>query len=157
MNLIGILGIISFVAIELGCVTGGTHGSIKAYSFPVPKSLLQSTVSEIINGQPDLRIAPITDTLNSRYYNDGERYVTLEIGDSVHFNRYIFQFSGDKEDWDTSKSSEISIAYAYDKNGNGGSAGNGKFTSCSADVRHAIVDLFEKEFIEKIDSVLKRK
>jgi hypothetical protein len=139
----------------LGCVTGGTHGSIKSYTFHVSKAQLQGAVNKVIRRESGLRIAPITDTFTSRYYNDGERYITLDIGDSSEFNEYIFQFSGDKEYWDTAKYSEISIAYAYDKNGNGGSVGNGGFSSCKADIRQAIINVFESKFTDKIDSVLK--
>lgn len=150
-----ILAFIGVVTTELGCLTAGTHGSIKSYDFSVPKPELQIAMSKVIRQGSNIRVAPISDTFTSKYYNDSVRYLTLKIGDSLKFNEYIIQFTGDKESWETARSSEISIAYAYDTNGNGGSIGNGRFQSLNTDIRNAIISLFESEFVDKIDSVLK--
>ena len=157
INLIKVIIVIGIAALVLGCFSGGTHGSIKSYSFLVSKERLQTAVNGVIRKESDLRIAPIKDTFVGKYYNDGEYYITLDIGDSSEFNEYIFQFVGDKKYWDTAHASQISVAYAYDKNGNGGSIGNGQFSSCSAEVQQAIIKLFERRFIDKVDSALNYK
>lgn len=138
------------------CFTAGTHGSIKTYPYPVSKYVLQKAVNDVLEQDFTVQIAPVTDTFNSKYYNDGERYVTIQIKVSGGVNRYVFQYSGDKEYWDTSKISEISIAYAFDNNNNGGSEGDGKFSSYKPEIRRKLIDVFENEFINKIDLVLKK-
>ena len=140
-----------------GCLTAGTHGSIKAYVFPVPKNVLQKTINDVIEKELNLQVAPITDTFNSKYYNDGERYITINIKVNGGHNEYIFQYIGDKENWDTSKNSEISIAYAFDKDNKGGSEGDGKLSFYKFELRKKLIDVFENEFIDKIDTMLKQK
>ena len=48
----------------------------------------------------------------------------------------------------------ISIAYAYDENDRGGSEGNGGVTWYKPFLKKKLIDVFEKEFIEKIDRKL---
>ena len=146
-----------FLLMVTGCLTAGTHGSIKSYTFPVTKSVLQKTVIDVISKRPNIRIAPITDTFTSKYYNDGERYLTIEIAVNGATNEYIFQYTGSKEDWGTSKVSEISIAYAFDNKNAGGSEGNGNLTSDNIRLRHKLISVFENEFIDRIDTLLKTK
>lgn len=65
---------------------------------------------------------------------------------------YIFQYSGTEEDWDTAKNSELSIAYAYDENDNGGSESDG---GVSWTLKSRLVRRFETKFISKLESFLK--
>ena len=51
------------------------------------------------------------DTIIDNYYNDGERYVSINIKTSLGYNTYIFQYSGDQHDWDTFKYSSISMFF----------------------------------------------
>ncbi len=148
--------LILFVKLS-GCLTAGTHGSINAYNFSVSKYVLQNVVDSVIAGEPNIHRTPITDSFNSKYYNDGKRYVTIEIAVPKGVNEYTFQYTGEKEYWDTAKNSEISIAYAFDKDGNGGSEGDGKTSSYNPKLRNQLISLFESEFVNKIKIVLNQK
>ena len=115
-----------------GCIGAGTHGSIKCYEYPVSKQVLQKAVEKVITEDGNIHrdtVAHYTidetngrnDTVWDNYYNDTENYVTIYIQQQDGTNQYIFQYGGGKEDWDTSKISYVSIAYAYNKDGRGGS------------------------------------
>jgi hypothetical protein len=134
----------------MGCLTGGTHGSLKAFKFSVPKSILQNKVEEVINQNPKIAIAPITGTFTSQYYNDGIRYVSINIADSEDSLEYVFQYSGTDVDWDTSKTSTISIAYAFDQAGNGGSEGSNNFKWYNSKAKQRLVSVFEKELVSPL-------
>lgn len=150
---------------QSACIGGGTHGYIKAYNFPVKKEKLQEAVEEIISkggsiyrDTPKYHIVEIndkmTDTFFDNYYNDTNNYVTIFINHAnANFN-YIFRYYGDETYWDTSKSSTISISYAYDEKRNGGSAGNGSVNWYHFSKKKLLVEPFELEFINKIDSLL---
>jgi hypothetical protein len=126
------LPLLLFVFSFVGCLTGGTHGSIKSYGFKTDKNSLQSAVEKVISENDFIKRDTIknymidvtsgrNDTIINNYYNDTVNYVTIYIKTSDGKNEYTIQYGGDKEYWDTSKISEISIAYAFDKNGSGGS------------------------------------
>ena len=133
-----------------GCMGGGTHGSIKSYDYPVSKYVLQTAISKII-----LSNANIKRDTSKDYYNDGENYITIKIIGEDIINEYTFRFYGDKKDWDSSKTSEIFIAYAFDKEGNGGSDGNGGVKWYKPFLKKKLTGLFEDEFIKKLDKELR--
>lgn len=150
------------------CLTAGTHGSIKTYDFPVSKKILQKAVEKVIVESPDIHrdtaknyMVDITngknDTIINNRYNDGQNYVTIKIETKVNSgqgNEYTFQYVGDEKDWDTLKTSSLSIAYAYDENNNGGSNENGQLTQS---VRQKLMSLFENKFIDRIKKELGEK
>ena len=82
------------------------------------------------------------------YYNDIKHYVTIKITSGQKINEYIFRYYGPDEDWKTSPTSKIFICYAHDKDGNGGSEGNG---GISRKMKKEFTEVFEKEFIDKLD------
>lgn len=141
----------------------GTHGSIVAYQFPVPKTTLQRSVEKVLASSPNIyndtvpdHIIDMTegrnDTNFSNYYNDGEKYLTVDIKTEEDNVRYIFRYSGSEEDWDTSKTSAIAIAYAYDKNSHeGGSKGGGEISWHTPQLKKRIIELFEQELISKVE------
>jgi hypothetical protein len=132
-----------------GCIGGGTHGAIKRYDFPVSKHSLEKSVVNVINTDQNIK----RDTTKD-YYNDGENYFTIVIKKGDISNTYTFGFYGDKEYWDTAKTSQLVIAYARDKEGNGGSEGDGGVTWYKPTLRNKLVSLFETEFISKLDKEL---
>lgn len=157
MRLFLFLFFISLIGIVFtSCLTAGTHGSLETYKFAVSKSILQKVVSKVIKKESNITIAPITDTFTSKYYNDGERYITIQIELERGFNVYTFQYTGTQEYWDTSKNSEISIAYAFDKDNNGGSEGDGNLSSYKSVTKERLLNVFKNEFINKIDTLLHR-
>lgn len=139
------------------CYMAGGHGSIKRYTYPFSKNILQNNINEIIVKQPNILIVPITDSFNSLYYNDGESYVTIQIKSMGELYEYTYRYTGDKEYWDSARSSEISIVYAYDKYGNGGSEGDGKLPWYKFRLRSKLINVFESQFTNKIESVLKQR
>ncbi len=94
------------------------------------------------------------DTLWDNYYNDTNTYVTIFIENNSALNEYTFRYAGSKNNWDTSQTSNISIAYAYDSKRRGGSAGNGGVGWYDFKLKNELTRLFEQEFISKIDSIL---
>jgi len=107
-------------------------------------------VNDIIASSKNIQIAPITDSFASKEYNDGERYTTIIISKGDQLNKYIFQYTGSNESWDTAKTSEVSIAYAFDKEGNGGSDGGGNFPFYKFRLKRQLVNTFKSEFIDKV-------
>ena len=89
------------LCIELcSCLTAGTHGSIKAYKYPVSKKVLQSAVEKIISESSDIHrdttrnyIINATngknDTIIDNHYNDGEDYLTIKIENDVSVFIYV--------------------------------------------------------------------
>jgi len=131
------------------CIGGGTHGYIKAYRYRIPKGELESVVRQVIVSSSSIR----QDTAYN-YYNNDTTYITIAINDENRPYTYIFRYYGNKEYWDTSQTSEIFIAYAYDEKRNGGSAENGGVTKGNNQLRKRLLEPFEREFISKIDSML---
>jgi hypothetical protein len=159
------LFLVLFFLIFEGCLTAGTHGSIKSYVYPTTKYKLQKAVETVLAASGNVKRDTAKnyiidkskskgDTINDNYYNDGERYVTINIQTREGYYEYTFQYSGKREYWDTSKNASISIAYAYDKNGNGGSEGNG---GINQSLKRKFLKPFESEFISKIDKELNLK
>jgi hypothetical protein len=147
------------------CLTAGTHGTIKSYEYTTNKYTLQKAVEKVIANNKNIMLDTTqnyiidqtnngNDTIANNYYNDGERYVTIRITDGKGYNDYTFQYVGDKNYWDTSKKSNLSIAYARDQDGNGGSEGNG---GISSSLKSKFVKTFERELISKLDIELKQK
>src|SRR5260221_13328187 len=117
-----------FLSFLCGCglfeLSPGGHGSIKEYEYPVPKHLLDTTVEQIILNNKNITRSTsksFVDSTKNDYYNDGMRYVSITIKNNISTIDYTLQFVGDEKSWDTSKVSSLSIAYAWDKSGNGGS------------------------------------
>ena len=133
----------------LGCIGGGTHGYIKRYRYNVSKYVLEKGVHQIISKSATVHQDSIKD-----YYNDDTNYIRINIIENGSPYAYTFHFYGGKEYWDSSKTSAISIAYAYDKNRKGGSAGNGGVKPNDFMLKKELAEPFEREFINKIDSVL---
>jgi hypothetical protein len=152
-----------------GCFIGaGTHGSIKGYKYLTKKENLQQAVMKVVTNDSNifrdtsldhLGSSPLLDHGDSprdyaageNFYNDIKHYVTIKIKAGEELNEYTFRYYGADEDWKTNESSEIFIAYAYDKYHVGGSEGDGKITKKMA---KDFTDVFEKEFVSKIDKEL---
>jgi len=160
----------------LSCGIGaGTHRSIKAYVYPVTKFELEKAVDSVLENDITVKrkisyyyywydsikkVAweAIDSTVCSTKvfdsaYNDGKRYLTINIVEDAKLYRYSFQYSGTDADWDSSKNSEISIAYAWDDKGNGGSEGHGDFNG-KIGIKKKLTDRFENEFLNKVDKRL---
>jgi hypothetical protein len=163
---------LGLMAIEsYGCLTGGTHGSIKSYQYGVSKKVLKNAVEKVISKSSDIHrdtsknyIIDVTngknDTIIDNHYNDGVEYLTIKIesnGSSKESNQYIFQYSGSRTNGDTIENSSLSIAYAYDQNGNGGSDANGGVSRYSPLLREKLLTLFESKFIDRVDKELGKK
>ncbi len=149
----------------VSCIGAGTHGSIKAYEYPVSKYRLEDAVEKVIKESSNIRRDTVknymvdftdgkSDTIYSDHYNDGERYFTINIFSGGGENEYIFHFTGREEDWATATTSRISISYAFDENDKGGSEGNGGVTWYKPFLKKKVVTVFEKEFIEKLNKEL---
>ena len=145
-----------------------THGSIKHYEYTADKYKLQEVVEKVIRDNKNIILDTTNnyfidktnqrnDTVRNNYYNDGDRYVTINIKSTDGMNEYIFQYSGDKAYWDTARKSDISIAYAYDQDGNGGSEGNGGINWYNWNLKEKLLAPFERELISNIDKALKQK
>ncbi len=153
----GVLSLLLLLLIGLmrlsSCITAGTHGSVETYNYSVSKYILETAVNKVLASNSNIKRAAITDSFTSKYYNDGKRYVSIQILVEGGYNEYTFQYTGEKEYWDTAKNSEIAIVYAYDKNGKGGSEGNGGLNKSG--LRDKLVNVFENVFINKINKELR--
>jgi hypothetical protein len=146
----------------------GTHGSIKGYQYPIIKDSLQKAIMSVIRANPNIYRDTSLDSLGSspaldhsgsggdyssgeNYYNDIKHYVTIKITSGQKINEYIFRYYGYDNDWNTSTTSKIFICYAHDKDGNGGTEGNGDLTKKKA---KEFTEVFEKEFVDKVDKLL---
>jgi hypothetical protein len=150
-----------------GCIGAGTHGSIKGYQYPTRKDSLQKAIMTVIQNNPNIYRDTSLDSLGSspaldhsdagdysagdNFYNDIKHYVTIKITSGQNVNEYVFRYYGPDENWKSSLTSKIFICYAHDKNGNGGSEGNGEVSEKMA---KQFTDIFEKEFIDKVDKEL---
>ena len=150
-----------------GCFfSAGTHGSLKNYQYNMSKYELEKAVNYVINENPKIQrdsveyvyyyyVDMATDSQRIdtviEHYNDGENYLTITIETDKGKCEYIFRYYGDKSYWDSSKTSEIFICYAYDEVRNGGSEGN---DGVDRDTLKYLTEIFEKEFINKIDEKL---
>lgn len=153
---------------QCGCMTAGTHGSIKTYNFNVPKKILQDVAEKVISENIDIHRDTIenyminitngkNDTIFNNTYNDGQNYITIKIESEENnkiANEYVYQYVGTEEDWNTLKTSSLSLTYAYDANGNGGSEESNSFSPLL--LKH-LTNLFESKFILKIEKELKER
>lgn len=157
-----------FIIFFEGCLSAGTHGSIASYGFKTDKNSLQSAVEKVISKNDFIKRDTIknymidvtngrNDTIVNNRYNDTVKYVTIYIKTSDGDNEYTIQYVGDEEYWDTSKISGLSIAYAFDKNGSGGSEGDGGVKWYNWALRKRLLRPFEKEFIHDIEKELSLK
>ena len=147
-----------------GCYIGaGTHGSLKTYQYAITKNKLENAVMTVLKNNPRISIDTLqnymidntngkSDTIRNNYYNDTTTYLTIKIKTGKEQNDYIFRYSGNIESWKTNFTSSISICYAYDKFGKGGSEGN---DGVGGKLLKQLVNVFELELIEKIDKELK--
>ncbi len=147
-----LLFILLCTSVLIGCMGGGTHGSIECYQYQVPKSDLEKAVKNVISTTPTV----IQDSVKG-YYNDDTTYVTIKVIEKKDTNEYIFRYGGGKEYWVSSKVSSIFIAYAHNKEGRGGSSGNGGVKWYNFKLKEELTGVFERGFIEKIDQELKIK
>ena len=147
---------------------GGTRGSIKAYDYSTTKSELSVAVADVIKSNPNIYPDTIRnfmidetngkhDTIFNDYYNDGKTYVTMTIKVKDMDYEYTFRYMGDEKTWEAASNSEIFICYIYDKNGLGGSEGDGNFEKIPIETKKQMLDLFETEFIDKVDRKLNLK
>ena len=150
-----------------GCFGAGTHGSIKGYEYIIVKDSLQNAIMKVINNSPNIYRDTSLDELgsmpstekndgrdhvaNSNYYNDINNYVTIKITSGKNINKYIFRYYGGEETWRSSPTSKIFICYAFDNENNGGSEGSGEI---SKKMKNQFTEIFENEFISKIDREL---
>lgn len=160
--------LIPIIIILSGCVLGGTHGSLKKYSYPVPKNVLQGSVEKVMYSNANIKTSDTNqknyvivlrdgkpDTLRSEdSYGDRSRYISLQIRSSDGFYNYTFQYVGTSKDWEEDKNSSLSIAYAYDSKGKGGSAGNGGLPWYKFSMRKKLFSVFEQELIKNVDHEL---
>jgi hypothetical protein len=135
------------------CGSGpGTHGAIKAYGYSVPKAELQKVILKIIDND-----STIHHDYRAGYYNDTENYVTMTIKSQNNEYEYTFRYLGDSLLWSNSRTSEIFICYIYDRHGNGGSAGNGKYERADKKIQNEMINVFESSFINKLNKELNQK
>jgi hypothetical protein len=150
-----------------GCIGAGTHGSIKGYKYFTTKDNLQKAIMTVIQDNPNIYRDTSLDSLGSspaldhsdggdysageNFYNDIKHYVTIKITSGQNVNEYIFRYYGSDESWETLQVAEIFICYAHDKDGNGGSEGNGGVSNKMA---KEFTGIFEKEFVNKVDKEL---
>ncbi len=155
----------------VGCIGAGTHGSIKGYRYAVHKDTLQRAIMEILRHDPNIRrdtsldylgSSPLLDSgalgnfsANDNFYNDIKHYMTITVMSGSDTNEYTFRYYGPDEEWKTENSSAIFICYANDKSGNGGSEGNGGVTWRTPILKKKLTSVFEKEFVSKVDKLLK--
>jgi hypothetical protein len=143
-----------------GCLSAGTHGSIKAYKFAVSASRLHSAVDQAISSNQNIiRSISIAwnDSTKEDYYNDGISYITFSIKGDRSTVEYTLHFVEAPEILDSTKESELSIAYACDNEGNGGSKGRGDFPWYKFELRKEVTSLLENDFLNKVDSLLGKK
>lgn len=142
--------VIGSVFMSCTSMIGGTHGSIKAYEYSVPKYVLDKAVWKVIGTNSNIKRDTINqnDGIKYGYYNDSINYISFVITKGDLANDYTLRYTGDSIYYDTSKVSAISLAYAWDKNANGGHEG------VSGKLKKQLVNLFETEFVNKIDEEL---
>jgi hypothetical protein len=105
------------VLVVQACLSPGTHGKIQSYYFSVPKVQLEKNVKTLLEKQVNLRRSSIVDSFTSKYYNDGNRYLTFQTCSEEDTGEYIIQFTGDENDWITSRTSEIALVYQTELSG----------------------------------------
>jgi len=147
------------------CIDGGTHGSISEYCYDTKHSELRSAVDNVLGSNRSVLQKDTTknvliflrngtsDTVVSKH-PDALAYVDFKIIHHRAAFRYKIHYSGSEIDWDTSKTSCLSIAYAWDEDGHGGSAGDGGVNWSTPHLKQKLLAVFESEFIQRVDSAL---
>jgi hypothetical protein len=172
IRLISVIWIFILTSLFDGC---GSAEAIKGYRYPTTKYNLEKAVMKVIKSNPHIYRDSSKDSIydstmeknvyetattgadSAIYYNDGKHFVTIKIKVGQTESDYVCRYLGNDQDWKSSASSEIFISSAHDKYGRGLSQGhneNGEFTSKMA---KEFTDLFETEFINKIDKELNLK
>ena len=162
---VSLLTILSIFLVGCFIISSGTHGSLKGYQYMITKNHLDSAVIYVIKNNPKIyrdtnninyvieeKDGKIDTTIDT-YYNDGKTYLTIKIKTEKGQCEYTFRYYGSEEDWKIASTSEISICYAYDETGIGGSEGNGEIDEQKLKYLTAV---FEKELVEKVDKKLNR-
>jgi major membrane immunogen (membrane-anchored lipoprotein) len=160
-----------------GC---GSAEPIKGYRYQTRKYNLEKALIKVIKSNPHIYLDTTeykvvvkrnpmdstdntTDTINISDYHgsdsaDIDRYykayvkIKIKVGDVE--NDYAFRYYGDEQYWKDSKSSEIFIVSAYDKYGQGLDQGQNDHGEFSSEMAKKFTDLFETEFIDKLDREL---
>lgn len=87
------------------------------------------------------------------YYNDGTNYFTIHIFEKNVDYKFVVRYYGDSTYWDTSRHSEIFVAFATE-NGRGGSVGHDDFAGENRKIKQLLIDVFEREFIDTLDKMI---
>jgi hypothetical protein len=148
-NMKKILTSIFIIVILNSCIGGGTHGCIKRYQYNVSKYVLAKAVHQVFLENKNL----VQDSVQD-YYNDDTNYVSMSIIEEGLPYTYTFRYYEGKEYWDTSRTSELFIAYAHDEKGKGGSSGDGGIKWYNFLLKKKLTGVFEREFIDRIDKIL---
>ena len=161
-----LLVIVGYFVFQFWGFGAGTHGSLENYKFPIPKDSLQTVIDDVITTTPNIYRDTVkrysyvdvtdgkNDTVWDNYYRDRINYETIYIETENDKVEFIFRYYGGEEHWEKSSDSEIFICYAYDKNGQGGSEGNGNISSKT---QSRLVGIFTKEFVKKIEKLMPTK
>ncbi|MBC7554640.1 MAG: hypothetical protein H7257_11745 [Taibaiella sp.] len=144
--------IVSMFFISCIGVPGGTHGYIKRYRYSINKDLLANAVNSVIRTEQTIDV----DSVHNEY-NDGDNYISINIATLKGVYSYVIHYYGSKEYWDTSKTSAISLVYAYNEKREGGSAGNGGIKWYNFNLKKQLIQPLEQEFISKVDKELDMK
>lgn len=165
-----ISSILILTSLFVGC---GSAEAIKDYGYSTTKNNLERAVMKVIKSNPNIYLDSTTQskldsgmlkqrskwtpTDSAYYYDNLNAYVRIKIKIGGRDNDYVFRYSGNRHDWESSTHSEIFISEVHDKYGNALSQGhneNGEFKSKMA---KEFTSLFETEFINKLDRELNLK
>ena len=140
-------GIVFFIFLPSCYISGGTHGSIQGYHYSVSKCVLEKAIWKTLKTNGNI----FRDTVNKGFYNDSITYITFKIKKGDLLGEYTIRYMGDDGDWKKSPNGcEIFICYVYDKNGVGGSEGDGGVKKLGDSLRD-VLKLIESELIDKVD------
>ena len=151
-----------------GC---GSAEAIKMYVYETKKVNLEKAVMKVINNNPNIHIDN-TDTVEKKadsalfaksrwtsadsasYYDSvhGWLGLTIKAGESDIY--YLCRYRGERPYWETSPVSAIFISTAHDKNGNAVYQGQNEHGEFSSKFANDLIDLFEKELVNKLDKEL---
>jgi hypothetical protein len=125
----------------------GTHGSINRYQYSVTKYELEKAVKKVLTISNTVKYDK-SDSIDA--FDENATYLKIIISQFDGNYKYTFRYYGDSLEWKNSANSELFIAYAYDTKGNGGHEGESALNK----VKLKLIEIFEVEFISKIDSTL---
>lgn len=160
-----------------GC---GSAEAIKSYRYQTTKDKLEKAVLRVINYNPHIALDTIPrKVVVRRHPNDNsdtttmlidvedytgkekqqllsyfESLTKIKITSGQIENTYVFRYHGDEQYWKTSPSSAIFITEARDKNGNSLSQGHNEQGQFKSKIAKGFTDLFETEFVNKLDKDL---